>query len=205
MPDLSPLETADLFTIGHSNHSPERFLELVRAARLGLIVDVRSQPYSQYADHFNRRRLEAWLSQAGLGYSFQGGRLGGMPEGEEFYDPAGRVLYSRIAATPEFQAGISWLIEEIKKGRLALMCSEEDPNSCHRRRLVGRVLFEQGVRVAHLRGDGAIQTEAELREAEAGANRQLSLFGEEEDEWKSTQSVGPRKAPGISPERAKRE
>jgi hypothetical protein len=37
-----------IFTIGHSNHSWEAFLELLRENAITIVVDVRSSPYSRY-------------------------------------------------------------------------------------------------------------------------------------------------------------
>jgi uncharacterized protein (DUF488 family) len=42
------------------------------------------------------------------------------------------------------------------------MCAEEDPLRCHRRRLVTRTLVHRGVRVEHIRGSGAVETEAQV-------------------------------------------
>ena len=52
---LTPL----LWTIGHSNHEPDRFAELLLDNRIDFLVDVRSYPYSRYAPHFNREELES--------------------------------------------------------------------------------------------------------------------------------------------------
>jgi uncharacterized protein (DUF488 family) len=46
-----------LWTIGHSSHSLERFLELVRSERIEAIADVRSWPRSRYAPWFDRQPL----------------------------------------------------------------------------------------------------------------------------------------------------
>jgi len=75
---------------------------------------------------------------------------------------------------------------------VAALCAGEDPAGCHRRLLVGRVLGERGIAVAHIRGDGRLQTEAELAAAEPHGN-QLSLFAEIEASWKSVPSVSPKK------------
>ena len=40
-----------------------------------------------------------------------------------------------------------------------MLCAEENPAHCHRRLLVARVLFEEGARVLHIRGDGRLQPE----------------------------------------------
>ena len=87
--------------------------------------------------------------------------------------------------------------------RVALMCGEEDPTNCHRRRLVGRVLRGRGVEVMHIRAAGRVQSEEEVAAEETfrKTKGQLTLFDlEEPDAWKSTRSVLPRKAPPSSSE-----
>ena len=66
-----------VFTIGHSNHAAEVFLRLLRQHRIEEVVDVRSSPHSRYNPQFNRRTLQATLADAGVGYVFMGGELGG--------------------------------------------------------------------------------------------------------------------------------
>lgn len=89
-----------LFTIGHSNHSLEKFLELLR--QHGVEVDIRSQPYSRYAPHFNRNALRKALAGARIRYSFLGEELGEWPRGEEYYDAEGYVRYDRVAPADFF-------------------------------------------------------------------------------------------------------
>ena len=75
--------------------------------------------------------------------------------------------------------------------------AKEDPTQCHRRLLVGRVLGQAGTQLMHIRGDGRVQSEEEVAEEERfrKTGGQLTLFEmEEAEEWKSTQSVLPRKA-----------
>ena len=66
------------------------------------------------------------------------------------------------------------------------MCSEEDPQECHRRLLLGRVLAEKGVAVRHLRGDGRVQTEEDLCLEETAGQLALGFdSGVEEKPWRS--------------------
>ena len=168
----------------------EHFLSLLNAHAVQVVVDARSQPYSKYATQFDHEALKQALQDAGIRYLYLGRELGGRPEGEEFYDGEGHVLYDRVAASCLFQEGLSRLERGIREYKLALLCAEENPSACHRRLLVGRVLLERGVQVDHIRGDGRIQTEEEVA-AEAVSNRdQLTLFQSVESEsWKSIQSV----------------
>src|SRR5947209_11997942 len=91
-----------LFTVGHSNHSLEAFLELLKKHTIQVLVDTRSYPYSRHVPHFNREELCEALRQRGIKYLFLGGELGGRPTGEEFYDEEGHVLYCRLAESPTF-------------------------------------------------------------------------------------------------------
>src|SRR5829696_9023919 len=116
-----------ILTIGHSNYSLEAFIELLRAHRIEVLVDVRSQPYSKYTPHFESRALKESLPAAGIKYLFMGKELGGRPDGDEFYDSEGFVLYSRLAESPLFLEGISRLESGMEQGlRVAIMCSEEN-------------------------------------------------------------------------------
>jgi len=187
-----------MFTVGHSNHSLEVFINLLKSHKIDVLVDVRSKPSSRFSPQFNKEGLEKAVKASGIKYLFMGKELGGRPQGSEFYDNYGFVLYSRIAETPLFLEGIDRLIKGIRTYRVAVMCSEENPANCHRRLLIGRVIAERGVSVRHIRGDGTIQDEDELAREEyqsKGEQAQLSLFEPKEEvpEWKSTQSVLPRK------------
>jgi uncharacterized protein (DUF488 family) len=183
-----------VITVGHSNHELNHFLDLVREMELGVVVDVRSHPYSRFAGQFNREPLERSFAALDIRYLFLGRELGGRPEGAEFYDDEGHVLYGRVARSPVFLDGLVRLEQGLGRFRVAIVCSEEDPTDCHRRLLVGRVLVERGIEVLHLRGDGTIQTEDEL-----GGFEQGNLFGGfAEEAWRSTRSVLLRRVPSSS-------
>jgi uncharacterized protein (DUF488 family) len=180
-----------LFTIGHSNHSFEAFVQLLRTHRIQLLVDTRSSPYSRYVAHFNREEIARAFSDSDVEYVFLGRELGGRPEDDEFYDDVGHVLYDRLAASFFFQRGIAQLEEWMQQSRVAILCSEEDPATCHRYLLISRVLRERGVSIRHLRGDGSIQEDADVA---TPAHRQLFLFDvAEERPWKSLRPIPRRK------------
>ncbi len=43
-----------VLTIGHSNHTVDHFLNLLRVNAVQVVVDERSQPYSKYATQFDQ-------------------------------------------------------------------------------------------------------------------------------------------------------
>ncbi len=196
-PTANPLQ---IYSVGHSNQSFEDFIAVLRSADIEVLVDVRSQPYSRFAAHFNIFALKEQMVAAGIKYVFLGRELGGRPEGERFYDDDGHVLYEQVAQSDLFLAGIQRLLDGASRFRVAMMCSEENPIHCHRRLLVGRVLADLGVRIIHLRGDHRAQTEEDFM-ADVQGTQQLSLFAEEQPSpWKSIRSVSPKKQPPNSSE-----
>jgi len=193
MPDRTAAQKPTACTVGHSSQPIEAFIALLKAHEIEAVADARSSPYSQYAPQFNAEPVKAAVTAAGIRYAFLGHEIGGRPNGQEFYDDAGYVLYWRLAQSAAFLHGIERLLNGIRRYRTAVMCSEENPAECHRRLLIGRVLAERGVQVFHIRHDGRVQTEDDVSREEKAARRdsgQLSLFDvEATPEWKSARSV----------------
>jgi uncharacterized protein (DUF488 family) len=142
--------------------------------------------------------MQRSLERAGIRYVFLGAELGGRPADPAYYDANGHVVYGRLHGDARFQAAISRLETGMERFRVALVCGEESPAHCHRRLLIGRVLTERGNTMLHIRGDGRVESDAQVA---AGSGKplvdaQAELFAEvEEDKWRSTASVLPKRAP----------
>jgi uncharacterized protein (DUF488 family) len=190
-----------VFTVGHSSHAWEQFADLLTSQTIEVVADTRSSPYSRFAPQFDREVLQKKLGECGIRYVFLGTELGGRPADPAYYDKKGHVLYGRMKGDPLFAAGIERLERGMREFRVALLCGEENPAQCHRRLLVGRVLTERGHEILHIRAHGHLQTEADVA-AESGkplVSDQPALFAElEEDQWRSTASVSPKKTPASS-------
>lgn len=152
-------------TIGHSNHPIERFVALLQAAGIDLVIDVRSTPWSRRFPQFGRERLMQSLAAAGIGYRSEGEALGGKPG-----DGAG---YEDLAARPAFGAALDRLAAEAGTRALCLMCAEKEPLDCHRTVLVARRLAERGVAVEHLLADGGMRPHAAIEAALLGPSDDL--------------------------------
>jgi uncharacterized protein (DUF488 family) len=151
-----------VWTVGHSNQLADQLIALLRGERIDVLADVRSQPYSRYNPQFRRENLKTALEQAGLGYVFLGAELGGRPPEPEFHDASGHVRYDLVRQTKRFRGGLDRLLTGAASYRVAIMCSEEDPARCHRRRLITPALVAAGVEVRHIRGDGRVVAEGDL-------------------------------------------
>jgi uncharacterized protein (DUF488 family) len=158
-----------IYTIGHSNHTQEEFLDLLISAKIEVLVDIRSIPNSRWAIFANRENLKIALKSAQIKYLYLGHLLGGRPPDLENNDNnTGKIDYKAIQEKESYQNGIKRLLIGLKKYRTCIMCSEEDPSSCHRNLLVAESLREFGVQVFHIRGDGRIQTDEELWKEKLG-------------------------------------
>lgn len=184
-----------IYTIGHSSHTAEHFLELLKQHRIEVLVDTRSAPYSRYSPQFDRESLRELVTNAGTKYLYLGEVIGGRPRDEGHYDEHGRARYGKMGKDEEFLQAIARIERGAAAYRLALMCSEEDPAHCHRRLLVGRVLVERGSELLHIRGTGGVQPEEQvaMSSGKALVEMQPALFAEmDEDRWRSTASVLPK-------------
>jgi uncharacterized protein (DUF488 family) len=179
-------ESLVVYTIGHSNHAADHFLELLTRHQIRAVVDVRTSPYSRYTPHFNRAALPPLLDQHGIEYVFAGDVLGGRPADPAYYkagvvpDGKGNYLklvdYPVIARQEWFGRGIQRLLDIAQTRPTAVMCSEEDPHRCHRHHLIEGALREHGASMLHIRKDGSLET-IDPEESSDSSSPQLALLG----------------------------
>jgi uncharacterized protein (DUF488 family) len=172
-----------LYTIGHSNLTAEEFLDLLKKHAITVLVDVRSAPYSRYVSQFNKEELKLFLEAHGVGYRFAGQHLGGRPKDADDYkdgqipdeDTARQkylklVDYKAMMTREEYQKGIARLLDIIREesqheGRVTIMCSEGEPQDCHRHHLIARSLLDVHTKIIdngvdidvfHIQRDGSL-------------------------------------------------
>ena len=152
--------TDALYTIGHSTHSAQKMIDLLRLHGITAIADVRSSPYSRRNPQFNRDSFSGLLGDCEIAYVFLGRELGARSKDRSCYSQ-GKVQYDLLARTELFQAGLDRVTDGMKTHRVALLCAEKDPLTCHRTILVCRHLVTRGVVVKHILEDGRIESHEE--------------------------------------------
>lgn len=151
------------FTIGHSNRSLEELVELLRGARIELVADIRSIPRSRTNPQFNEDTLPGALAAFDIRYEHMaalGGLRGktraspkdinGLWTNESFHN------YADYALTAPFRAGLGHLLDEGRKRRCTVMCSEALWWRCHRR-IVADYLIASGETVFHIMQEGRLE------------------------------------------------
>ncbi|MCQ4621801.1 DUF488 family protein [Corynebacterium sp. CCUG 70398] len=150
-----------IFTVGHSNLEFEDFTEMIRAAGVESIVDVRKLPGSRKYPWFNDDHLAEHLPTHGITYSRSEGLTGrrnvshsvpfevnGNWRNRSFHN------YADHALGEEFSDALTQLRASATETPTAIMCSEAVWWRCHRR-IIADHLLAHGDEVEHIMGMGA--------------------------------------------------
>ncbi|WP_102336047.1 DUF488 domain-containing protein [Salimicrobium jeotgali] len=145
-----------IYTIGHSSHSKQFFLSMLKEAKVNAVADVRAFPASRKFPHFNQENMKKWLAGGGFSYShhpFLAGRrnkaghvqpeVNGAWENQSFHN------YADYTLTEEFREGIVGLEALAGEKDVAYFCAERHPSRCHRL-LVSNWLEANGWDVYHI-------------------------------------------------------
>ena len=148
------------FTIGHSNRSLEELVELLRGGDIFLVADIRKIPRSRANPQFNKDTLPEALEA----YTFPmntwqpsavfAGRANLISGVNGFWTNKSFHNYADYALTNRFQAGLKHLLDEGRKRRCTIMCSEAVWWRCHRR-IVADYLIASGKPFSTLWGGAA--------------------------------------------------
>ena len=148
-----------VWTIGHSNHSLEQFVDLLVNHAIEILVDIRRFPGSRKFPHFRQESLSESLKQIGIEYHWLqglGGRRGvsnpSTGNNDAWQNNSFRN-YADYMQTEEFRAAFQELQRLAGDGRTTIMCSESVYWRCHRR-LVSDFVTASGGDAEHIFPDG---------------------------------------------------
>ena len=170
-----------LFTVGHSTRSLDELVELLRAAGVTQVVDVRRFPGSRRHPQFGAERLAEGLAAAGIAYGHEpslGGRRQPLPESvntawrnDQFRG------YADHMASAEFAAGLAALQRAAAERPTAVLCAEAYWRQCHRQ-LLADAMAAAGWDVVHLLWGGGREPHRSIPELRVDADGRLSYPAE---------------------------
>lgn len=181
------MDVVRLFTIGHSAHALEKFVNLLELHGIQTVVDVRSVPTSRFHPQFSKRNLARALARQEIQYVFFGQELGGRPSDPTCYadgvlpekgtKPWPKPDYVQMASRDWFIQGVERLLRYAVDQPTAILCSEEDPTHCHRHFLIAEYLAQHhpDIEVLHIRGNGTLLSAGDIQR-DGAANWQLALL-----------------------------
>jgi uncharacterized protein (DUF488 family) len=146
-----------IWTVGHSTHSFERLVELLRMHSIEALADVRKIPKSRRMPWFAGDELASSLPAEGIEYhhfselgGFRRPRADSPNAGWEHESFRG---YADHMESDEFARGIERLQALADRLRTAVMCAEAQWHRCHRR-LLADALLARGWEVLHIGSNG---------------------------------------------------
>ncbi len=158
------MEKPVIYTIGHSTHSLDYFLEMLNAYSVNCIIDVRSLAASSYNPQYNKEPLSNFLKLNGVLYKHFGSEFGARHTDPDLLDIDGKVDFDLVRKSWNFKNGIDRLIQLLNEGRtIALMCSESDPFDCHRFSMIS-IALQNDFEVKHILKDKSIRLNTQLED-----------------------------------------
>ena len=146
-----------IYTIGHSTHTLEEFIAMLKSFNIELLADIRSFPGSRKFPHFNKENLPASLAENNIEYIHLRNLGGRRKVNPESCNTAWRVAafrgYADYMETENFKKAIEELEKIASQKRVAYMCAEAVWWRCHRS-LVSDYLKNEGWTVLHIMGVG---------------------------------------------------
>lgn len=146
-----------VYTIGHSTHTLEEFLEMLQSFKIKMVVDIRSFPGSRKFPQFNNENLKVSLPANDIGYIHLKELGGRRKVNKESLNTRWRNdsfrAYADYMETDSFEGGMRQLEEIALQSPTAYMCSEAVWWRCHRS-MVSDVLKAEGWKVLHIMGAG---------------------------------------------------
>jgi uncharacterized protein (DUF488 family) len=149
-----------LWTVGHGTASQDAFGDLLRAAGLSRLVDVRTAPGSRRHPQFGQDALAEWLPSYGLTYQWER-RLGGFrrPASDSpdvvWRNDAFRG-YAGWMRSADFSEALDGVLRLAAAEPTVVMCSESVWWRCHRRLVADAAVLLRDVAVNHLMHDGRV-------------------------------------------------
>ena len=152
-----------VFTIGHSTHAIDYFLELLRTYGINCLIDVRSIPASGYNPQYNQEPLANFLKKYGIAYFHFRDEFGARQTDEGLLNEDQQVDFEKVRQTVAFQQAVERLgMMQDWGAEMALMCSESHPLDCHRFSMVSVALQNKGFEVKHILKDNTLLEQAAL-------------------------------------------
>ncbi|MFR7994510.1 MAG: DUF488 family protein [Clostridium sp.] len=155
----------EIYTIGHSNYTMERLIDMLEYYNINCVVDIRGTPYSKYNIQFDKEAIRYTLTNAGFVYIYMGKELAAKRIRKNSYNNEGYSNFEEVIKEEEFKIGVERLKNGCEKGyKIILLGAMQDPIRCHRSILVGRELVKNDFDVKHILDDYSIVTQDDIEE-----------------------------------------
>ena len=157
------MDTPVIYTVGHSTHHVDYFLELLREYGVNCVIDVRSVAASSYNPQYNEEPFKNFLKNNKIIYMHFAEEFGARQTDPTLLDTEGKLDFAKVRKSWLFKNGLERVWQGIEKGYvIVIMCSESEPLDCHRFSMISVGLERDGFEVKHILKDKSVKTNIEL-------------------------------------------
>lgn len=145
---VDPHEGKKIFSMGHSNHPIDQFIGLLQLSGVTTLVDVCGSPSSKRYPQYNKQSLIASCSANNIVYRHCS-QLGNKQH-----------KIQTLIELPAGQSAVERLSEEYfasGANATAIMCSEQDSDTCHRKIVAQRLYDDCSINTKHISRLGKIR------------------------------------------------
>lgn len=125
-----------VYTIGHSTHPIETFVQMLRSFGVETLIDIRTLPWSRKFPRFNQDELSLALQQAWIAYMYLKDLWGRRKAKKDSHNAAWKNVsfrwYADHMETQEWRDALHILEEYASASVVAYMCAEAVWWRCHR-------------------------------------------------------------------------
>lgn len=155
----------EIYTLGHSNYSVERLVDMMNKYNINCVIDIRGIPYSKYNVQYNKEIIQKTLRDLGFTYIYMAKEFAAKRETKVSYNKEGYADFRKVIKEESFRYGIKRLKKGIEMGyKIVLLGAMQEPIRCHRAILVGRELDKEGFNVKHILHDYTLANQREIEE-----------------------------------------
>lgn len=153
---MSTSKQRTIYTIGHSTHSLEEFLNMLQSVGVEVVADVRSMPGSRKFPQYNQDALADSLRKHKIEYKYfedLGGRRKTTPDSKNtVWRNESFRGYADYMETDAFKEGLKELEKVASSKKVAIMCAEAVWWRCHRS-MIADILKAESWEVLHIMGE----------------------------------------------------
>ena len=154
-----------IYTIGYSGFVIDDFIKILKKHEISVVIDVRSNPYSQYHLEYNKENLKKKLERNRIYYRNYFLEFGARQSDKKYYSKEGYLDFELFSKSENFLKGIKKLENSMEKNYvIVLMCAEKDPIICHRAIMISKIFSEKGYKVIHLLPNNVTITQKDIED-----------------------------------------
>ena len=117
-----------IYTIGYTAFSIDEFINILKKYNITCIIDVRSSPFSQFYQDYNKPVLKERLKKENIEYRNYVDEFGARQNEMTYYHSDGYLDFNKFLKSENFKLGVNKIEKGIKLGySFCLMCAETDP------------------------------------------------------------------------------